>query len=251
MEQLIDSIIRKSYESFKLEEAFSKQEDVYMAVVELAYRDAQRTMRGIGSVNDVKNSVLRNLSCGIGEYVNGLRQEQSFDSVHNELCELWTNQFEGELAKYGKAQKIVNMSFKYLYTYYYQTNDTRIERLTDGHFTLDSYTLKWLNACAIQDKPVSLDSSTSWSKLNEEEYMKIQEYSKECISRMLPGLNRIKAEFLIWEITKIHELTKTWSIINRNADNNQLIDIAKRAFIQDEHCSLMRYLDEVRNIHQI
>ena len=250
MEQLVDRIIRTLYESFKLDEVFSKQEDIYLATVELAYRDAQRTLRGIGEFSNVKDSAIRDISFGIGEYVNGLRTEQSFDSIHHELCELWTNRFNGELGAYGKAQKIVNMSFKYLYTYYYQSDDKRLERLSDCHFTLDSYTLEWLNICGVADKPAFLDSETCWSRLNINAYEAIQEYSTRCISEVVPGLNRIKAEFLVWETVRIHEMTKTWATIDCNSNHNPLIDVAKESFTQDEKCSLMQYMNNVLDWEQ-
>ena len=54
------------------------------------------------------------------DYFNGPAPsgQEAFDVLHEEMCMLWCIQFtesRKDLGTYGKAQKIINMSFKYLF----------------------------------------------------------------------------------------------------------------------------------------
>lgn len=60
---------------------------------------------------------MSNLEALLREYFakDAPKSRNDFEDTHKNMCCVWTNEFSGDLAKYGKAQKIVNMTFKYLY----------------------------------------------------------------------------------------------------------------------------------------
>lgn len=130
------------------------EEAVHWAV-EKAYGDAKRTMTGIGKFEDKKENALEAMEGAFKDYFNNekiIEKPDAFDQVHGELCKRWTSKFEGKdanLAKYGKAQKIVNMTFKYMYCWYYKHPSKRgweedQKKFQSCHMTLDSYTLNWI-----------------------------------------------------------------------------------------------------------
>lgn len=73
------------------------------------------------------------------------KEDASFDDWHHNACQ----KFLGVLAlyykdaAYGKAQKIVNMTFKHLYCMKIQNKLLQEEYFQYCHLTLDSFTLEW------------------------------------------------------------------------------------------------------------
>lgn len=99
------------------EEIFST--DIVMWAVKSAYGDAKRTMQGISCFSEEKDAALDEIGEGILEYFTVLEpatSQEEFDVLHEKLCNTWTKHFNDKLiGAYGKAQKIVNMTFKYLF----------------------------------------------------------------------------------------------------------------------------------------
>lgn len=56
--------------------------------------------------------------------------------------------------KYGQAQKIVNMAFKYMYCVWYGKKEYKeyLEKCEVCHMPLDSFSLEWINRCYIKGK---------------------------------------------------------------------------------------------------
>lgn len=120
--------------------------DKVSEAVKLAYRDAQRTMKGIGKNDNKKTETLSNITDEIKKYFDNEpapKGEKAFDNFHNSFCNIWCDAFKGSnLGTYGKAQKIVNMTFKYLYCCD-DFRTTKEEHFAYCHMPLDSYTLEW------------------------------------------------------------------------------------------------------------
>lgn len=118
------------------------------AAVNLAYNDTKRTLAGIGKYSDNKKKTLECIIEKLKAYFHKEKApltEEEFDQIHDELCQLWCKEFEslgdGKLGTYGKAQKIVNMSFKYLYCC--DNAENYRDYFKYCHMPLDSFTLEW------------------------------------------------------------------------------------------------------------
>ena len=140
---------------------------------------------------------------------------EDFDKIHKGLCEGFLNGLNEVFARYklakqefGKAQKVINMTFKYLYCF----DDA--EKFEDYfrfcHMPIDSYTLNW---CFDNIYPKA--KIKNWSSLDEDIYDKL---SKEIGNNLAFPL---KEEFKIWpkEIAKSKETEFIKSIIDFIAGN--------------------------------
>lgn len=201
------------------------EEAVHWAV-EKAYGDAKRTMIGIGKFESEKGKALEGMEGAFINYFNNekvIGKPDAFDDkVHGELCKCWTSKFKGEdanLATYGKAQKIVNMTFKYMYCWYYKHSSEGEwkedkKKFQFCHMTLDSYTLNWIydRTCKEKRKNISFTKSVKWSSLESvEDYLGIEKLAKEAINKVFgEKMPAIEAEFLIWDYEMIREKTDEW-----------------------------------------
>ncbi|MCR4616798.1 MAG: hypothetical protein K5669_01285 [Lachnospiraceae bacterium] len=198
--------------------------DVVTNAVNLAYKDAQRRMKNIDSKkrDNAKAGVIQ----VINEYFENKApsDQEKYDGYHASICNAWCNAFEqnGRLAEqgnYGKAQKIVNMAFKYLYCYYSNRGE-KTDFFKYCHYTLDSYTLRWLNGCKGEGKPGFLNGDFKWSSnlipeknLDGEylcsQYDEIQEYARKCVDNIFgEGWSVFEAEFFIWENVIYYDFLK-------------------------------------------
>ena len=137
---------KKNIKKEKLKELKSIQDKGTIEVaVELAYDDAKRTMTGIGAHKDERKEAQGEIVEKLHSYfaLSTAPDCNKFDELHKEMCELWHKRFEDidNLGTYGKAQKIVNMAFKYLYCC--EDANTKEEYFKYCHVALDSYTLEW------------------------------------------------------------------------------------------------------------
>ena len=128
-----------------------------------------------------------------------------FDDWHKEICDKFLNEFKPKLKnygydaekslKYGKAQKIVNMTFKYLFCF----DDAKdyAEKFDVCHMPIDSYILKWYNDCCndcYNGMSKEKRCTVAWSDLDKGTYDELQKN----IKKILDGYNPFLAEFYIW-----------------------------------------------------
>ena len=137
-----------------------------------------------------------------------------FDTKHAELCEGFLDvinkpEHKIDTQNYGKAQKVINIIFKFLVAY------GKCKNVDDCHVPIDSFVLRWLYK---SDKY----QGAAWSNLSYEQYTRIQTdildkikspiqvEAKECTVS-----NRIEADYFIWYITKVAKNYKdTYKSIN-------------------------------------
>lgn len=125
-------------------------------------------------------------------------QEKDFDEVHKDACkkflELLAEGTERESEEicdnyYGKAQKFINMTFKYILTT--GKYDEKVFRWC--HMPLDVYTLHWF----YRQTGIFIEG---WSSIKKDVYYEIQKIIRSKLRDN--GLSVLQNEFLIWEEEK-------------------------------------------------
>lgn len=187
-----------------------------------AYTDfSPRTMPGIKK--EKVQPALDWLAKALYDFIH-CPEDTDFETWHNETCLDFCNQIAHYYKEipYGKAQKIVNMSFKYLFI----LNDSKkyVAKFKNCHMALDQYTLEWFIRYVLtkeerKDISVTKIRDTSWSKLCcgdtcEEEYSYLWIQDRICkylnsenspyITEEGNHLSPFFAEFYIWPEMKIH-----------------------------------------------
>ena len=116
----------------------------------------------------------------------------SFDDFHRSTCHdmiaIFSKRYQG--VQYGKAQKAVNMLFKYFYCFL--GSEQMEQRFEDCHIPLDANILTWYRA------HIDASQSTPWSFLDEKEYLHIQDRIKTYVQSRYPSYTVLQAEFIIW-----------------------------------------------------
>lgn len=207
-----------------------------------AYSDMQlRTIKG--HRKEIKEESTKALQKQLKNLFNKHpKGDSDFDTWHGEACNAFleafnkaANNYSVTQQKYGKAQKIVNMSLKYLYCIFYcnknnefdnsQTkfnlNKDDVEQIFKScHMPLDSYTLNWYY------KDNGKENKLAWSSLDEDNYNDI----KDEIRKRLQTQNVLQAEFVIWQQEKtrviVNELRK---ILANNVFDDEDLEPFKNA----------------------
>ena len=119
-----------------------------------------------------------------------------FEDWHKTICGEFLTKFKPILdeygynpetsLKYGKAQKIDNMTFKYLFCF--DEAENYGEKFDVCHMPIDSYILNWYNDSSKNKCTVD------WSDLEEKQYYELQNEIKKILGNYHPFL----AEFYIW-----------------------------------------------------
>ena len=203
-----------------------------------AYKDfTARTIRGLKK--DASIELRQELARKLYEYMNSIDtfgwNQSDYDEWHQETCDEFKNgmnsikKINGVVA-FGKAQKIVNMSFKYLFCLKDAEDERYAGKFKFCHMPLDSFTLEWYKQavvpwCRQKDihfKFVASDLQ-SWSNLEYGEcndphsYYGIQRYIREYLSKGIDGFVDEKgrpftpftAEFYIWQEQQLRSALKS------------------------------------------
>lgn len=234
----------------------SSLDDIVNYATDKAYNDMQlRTLPGHTSTVKASSIVvvrqyLRDLFTGNPQ----INSQKDFDNRHEQACNKFLAAFNTEYGKkggtsqvHGKAQKIVNMSLKYIYCLFYrdQHNDNKFDsnQISQNvvntfnsapiatnvfdycHMPLDSYTLNWyyreVNKTA---------EKLAWSSLKPDEYEIIQDEIRGYLQTQVDlPTNVLQAEYIIWQQEKaramVNELIKI--LANNDFDNNDLKPFTK------------------------
>ena len=187
--------------------------EVYTAAVHLGYLDMCRTCHGIGAkVSDAQRKASFKT---LGEEIKGLLSDSSidsqeaFDAKHKVLCNKYMDLLKkyGYAIKYGQAQKVVNMAFKYLFCCEDASSKPAFEYC---HMPLDGLIMNWCKDWCKKEYGISVNSDKdAWSKLTEKKYTDITkaifcklksgdvEYSIGDENTILPKIPLV-AELVIW-----------------------------------------------------
>ncbi len=203
--------------------SMEKQETYEWIIKNPAFRDfTPRTVKGLRKEQVVES--LDSLAENVFKYIhNG--KDQDYEIWHRETCEAFIDDFNQKSRlpiKYGKAQKMLNMTMKYLYC----LPDARkySAKFKPCHMPLDSFTLEWFcdlvlpiyNAGLKRFEQVSKTKimNTSWSNLEcgdtdtEYSYLWIQKQIRDFLKSnnnhtyydvaANRALTPFEAEFYIW-----------------------------------------------------
>lgn len=217
--QYVDSFLKGIKNKEKNNLNSPNNEESILSAINLAYGDAKRTMTGIGDFDvSIKNTAFKNLANKFLEYFKNAAPdseesalgEKYFDDFHEKLCKIWCDAFSNSstIGTYGKAQKIVNMTFKYLYC----CENVDENYFKYCHMPLDSFTLEWYKRITEKDdksNKVNLPYDMKWSKLDKDLYIKITNKIREKLKQNLKlndkngnGISLpeepLLAEFIIW-----------------------------------------------------
>ena len=181
--------------------------DHVLHAIEKAYIAMSPRTLGRGKVKGAKistkdrNHILSNLADKFVGYFSSLvKSEKEFNEWHSQTCNEFMDSFNNLLKKskytrimnYGKAQKIVNVAFKYLYMFL-ESAETYPQYFDFCHFTIDKHTLKWYNKYN-----VGAPYTKSWSNMSEKEYFRIQNEIFTYIRKTTSGTTPFLVEFEIW-----------------------------------------------------
>ena len=204
--------------------------DIFDCAVYQAYLDMCRTVRGVKEkakeereligenlrgyfkVSDAKDSCVHER-----KLADWRKSEEGFDEWHT--CVIETVKGKANQLTVGQIQKLINMSFKYLYC----CEDMREEKSFIGlfencHMALDAYTLAWLkrvDEASYEMIPKDSNGSRSWSQINDiDTYSRIVDATRvHCNESEWPNRRRpFYAEFFIWpnesSIAALHAVIK-------------------------------------------
>ena len=151
--------------------------EVYTAAVHLGYLDMCRTCHGIGA--KVSDAQRKESFKKLGEEIKSLLSDDSidsqeaFDAKHKELCKKYMDLLKDYkyAIKYGQAQKVVNMAFKYLFCCEDASSKPAFKYC---HMPLDGLIMNWCKDWCKKEYGISVNSDKdAWSKLTEEKYTDI------------------------------------------------------------------------------
>ena len=147
---------------------------VYTAAVKLGYLDMCRTCHGIGAkVSDAqRKESFEKLGGKIKGLLNNssIDSQEAFDAKHKELCNEYMDLLKNVI-KYGQAQKVVNMAFKYLFCCEDASSKPAFKYC---HMPLDGLIMNWCKDWCKKEYGISVNSDKdAWSKLTEEKYTDI------------------------------------------------------------------------------
>ena len=186
--------------------AFKNKKKTTQTAIEMAYADMSK--RQAGHTAAMKEVCVKWL---VEEVFTDSLQIADFAVWHKETCENLIAKMDSvtpDFATVGKAQKVINMAFKYLSCITHQYDSV----LDQCHMTLDGYTLDWYKTDVMSGKGEKI----TWSKITQyQEYMDIQtkirdyleqspEYSVTIGGKTVviptPLLDSpFESEFIIWE----------------------------------------------------
>ena len=243
-----------------------KSEDAIKYAFDSAYGDAKRTLTGIGNFQKEKEAVKCSIVKKLFDYFNGPApsRQEAFDERHKELCMLWCDQFKEssykDLGTYGKAQKIINMSFKYLFCC--EDAEEHYAHFQYCHMPLDSFTLEWIKRFVKDEKKNALrvGKIDSWSKLqnadteyyietNDKEFYPYDRYVKwirDYIHDRKWSISPLELEFIIWPIMQKKLAAEGFLIgLQENPDRKAKQEIQKKSLEDNyrEICAALKKID--------
>ena len=171
----------------KFENVLLVNNRIYRMVVDQAYLDMCRTLKNVSpeKKNDMLEAVTDEL---IGYFDKKAKGKTGFDEWHNKVVNAMKDAYSGLTV--GQAQKIINMSFKYLYCFR-SFRDKKKEHFTHCHMPLDAITLNWY------ENKTGEKVSKPWSKLDDK-YDGIIEGIRKAVEKESKNKTMLEKDFEVW-----------------------------------------------------
>lgn len=157
--------------------------ELFKNAVWQGYLDASRTFTGIKGTNKDEDAFL-NLAKSIKKYFD----VEGSEFTHDKWCKDFIRdikKYNGYDARYGQAQKVVNMTFKYLYCCH-GAEIYRDSKFNECHMPLDQFTLAWF----FTEEGILYQE---WSWFSEDLYKKVTEKIRKILKDDILG-----KELIIW-----------------------------------------------------
>lgn len=164
------------------------------------------------------------------------KTEPEFDTFHHEACEtviefLKAAGYDDESCAYGKAQKVVNMTFKHLYCMEGALCLCSSKSFEFCHMALDSFTLEWLKRTKDKGQSKIVKGKIgSWSTIQNTPTPKFYSYDElvEKIREVIPkteykGLTPLQAEFYIWPEVQLHMAAEAFYFFDMDEDKAKIL----------------------------
>lgn len=166
-------------------------------IVQLGYLDVNRTLRGIEPEQS------RILKTTVISFINDLlanppENQEDFNLLHRRCCEKCIGSPGRARIHYGQAQKLLNMSLKYLYNEYaiyrgkvnqFRFPDNNVEHFF--HLPIDSQIRDFLTDNCHFIAPTRLP----WSQWNYEHYISFQ---RQLWQRLNPQYSPLEIDYMLW-----------------------------------------------------
>lgn len=193
---LLEENIKKFKDRFPKEKWNCDKSIIYKKAVEYAYNDAKRAFEGVDSKKKNNEDISTPLAEKIQSYF-----EEKINFNHQAFCDCFIECFEDGYMKYGGAQKVVNLAFKYLYCFE-DFRKEHFDKFKPCHMALDSYILGWCKRTIFIEK----DEKNVWSKIEKyRKYNNIQKKIKKYLKHKNLNLNVLEYEFIIWPKAILYE----------------------------------------------
>ena len=207
-------------------------------IIKDAYKDLQlRTIKGHNA--SIQESCIDYLKEAFVNVLNAQPlSDDDFETKHQKICQDFLTKINSfktiEKQEYGKAQKVVNIIFKFLVAHGKWQNEDQC------HMPIDSFVLRWLYK---KDRY----NGKSWSNISLEEYAQIQTDIKEKIKTPITvgyknGVavkNRAEADYYVWYITKVEK--------NYKETKNSIKKLIKGIDKDDVECISEKTAGEILN----
>lgn len=171
-------------------------------IAQLAYLDVNRTIRGITPEQSLsfKQAVVTLIETLL---TSASLNQAEFDQLHHQCCQrcLAFSSPSGARIYYGQAQKLLNMSLKYLYNEYAAYNgklnqfrfpDNNIEHLF--HLPIDSQ----IRDALIDSFGFIAPTRLPWSQWSYEHYISFQHQLRK---RLSPQYRALEIDYMLWNTT--------------------------------------------------
>lgn len=187
----------------------SKDDKFYKIAIKLAYKDAQfRTIKGHKSDN--KEEIINKIA---DVFEKSIKSKEDNIILIEKVEKILQNDLKGEGKKqsFGKAQKIVNMGFKYLYCLNKSNPDAKFDK---RDIPLDKNILDFYYRAKLNNK--NDKKITSWSRITKDQYLQIQDNLKQYIKDLGFDMNPIEVEFIIWNYAMSNSIVSTYKSAKKN-----------------------------------
>lgn len=215
----------------------------------------------------IKEDIITCLYNEIDDYFNEPVREKpdEFDEWHNYVCLIVEDKLKEYYngVHYGKAQKLVNMTFKYMYCYDFTNNYKDYEKyFLNCHMPLDSFTLEWFKREANRKShTVMADKIPSWSNMQYDVYSgKIYDINgkyiynffvdeiRKLIVELGSNLTPFQAEFIIWPYMQLKMSAEDflYQFKKQEPDDDQNEESSNKIRAKLKEATLKENLDDVQ-----